>query len=502
MRSFIKILIIILILFLAILGMTPYFLGGQLEHTFKQTVVETNKALPLGNITVTSYKRHWFGANATVNVSIKGTQPVEFSLPVDIKHGPIMMLPTGLAFGLGAFMIDKQSPELKGNIGVQLNFTGKHQAFGHIKQANISKNGLTFKLSHLDMQLSMTNQHLAIKNITVQTPTSEKVKHPILITIDNIAFKKAGKVSAISNSLLGQSKLSIQSIHATEVGGDKNKKDLTIKQLSINGDAKLIENNKTLLITPQYRIDSIQIGSEIIEPLILNTQIDLNASAFGKLIEQAKAINAQPVAKQDPSSLVPHMISLLNQGLSFKITKLYVGLPQSMASSALSATADLTLDPNTAGNTILSNSKIKPDTAVAGMMLAGDQKLRGATTFKASLTIPKSMVMSFLKSDNSKAIHSLIEQQNTHQQPKAFTPDELYQGMIDLKAIKPTANPQAVSIDIDYQDNKLSINHSDFMSKVISAIQGKEKAKQNSPISSDQSPHSQQDLTNSTNTLQ
>lgn len=493
MRSFLTGLVILAVLILAALGLTPYIMGKQLEAKFKHSVTEINKATPFGKLTIESYERHWLSADAKVTLSIKGSHPIDFSTDIDIKHGPIMKLSNKLAFGLGAFMVDKQTPQFEGAIGTKVGFTGDYHGFGQIKHVQANKNGLLFKLSDLNMQISKANQHLTINHITLQTPTTEKVKKPLSITFNNILLQQSGQMNRLIDGVLGHTTLSIQSIHATEIGGDKNKKNVTIKAVTIKSESKLTDNNKTLVITPQYRIGSMQIGSEVIKPLIFNMQINLNAPAFGKLIGQAKLIQAQPANKQDPTMLLPSTMALLNQGLSLKVTKLLIGLPQSMASSHLSAVADITLNPNTAGKKLLGDSNKKPELMLLGMMVA--KELQSAITANVTLTVPKTMIKTILNSKNGKLADVLVAKPAEAGSTHHMTPDELYQGLVSNKVIIPTQNNSAATTTIHYQQNKLLVNGVDILAKIA-------EANQNPPTTEDQMTNEPNEMHNNTNTLQ
>jgi len=101
--------LLILLVILAALLATPYFVGSQAEGKMRDVYAELNK-MPTYEVTVSEYNRGWFSSSAKVRFAIKIPQTAQtipdFGLTVtqQMQHGPFLWHSQG--FGVGLVDID------------------------------------------------------------------------------------------------------------------------------------------------------------------------------------------------------------------------------------------------------------------------------------------------------------------------------------------------------------------------------------------------------------
>lgn len=461
MRSFITGLIVVVVLLAAAIGIAPYFIGQKVEANFKQEIAMTNNQSPYAKLSISHYQRGWFSANADVTVSITpgqaSSKPLSFDVPVTVKHGPVMMLPAGLKFGLGAFLINQQTSQFNGTIGSLISFSGNASPFGKIGQVSFDKDGLKFSLQNLTLTHSSNQLRLNIEKMSVQTPASDKTK-PILISFNQLKFNTMGSTNDAIKEWLGSAKLSLDSIHATEVGGDKDKQDVTMRQLMLAYTSELTNNNSKNNVTINFNIQSIQVGDDkTIKP------VTLSYGLYGMDANAIRAINEMtennPQVTQQPAKLMPSVFNMLSKGLSLKINKMMIGLSKSIASSDISLTADATLKPNGVNKQVAQMSKAmefaQADTKLYLMPLLSLTKYLDVSV---NASLPKSLVKAILESRYKDALSRAA----ANNQSVAETPDSMatkaFQYLTDNKMLLPGNQAGAVQVQLTFKDGKLLVN--------------------------------------------
>lgn len=461
MRSFFTGFIIVIALLAAIIGISPYFIGRHVETSFKREITLANNESPYAKLSIDQYKRGWFSANTTVKVTINSARPdmkpLAFDVPVTIKHGPIVILPQGLKIGLGAFLVNQQTQQFNGSIGALIAFSGKTSPFGEIKQANFNKNGLQFSLQNLILNHSPKQMGLGVKTISLQTPASDKTK-PILITFDNLKVSSKGNTNDIVKEWVGKATLSLDSIHATEVGGDKNKQDVHVNKLILSYTSNLTHNNSKNNAVVNFNVQSIQIGKDkTIKPITLNYGIyGLDADTVRALNEQ---IQNNPQLTQQPAKLMPGVFNMLSKGLSVRVNKLMVGLPDSIASSNISLDANAVLQPNTVNKQAAKLSKAaeftKFDPKLYIMPLVSLSKYLDVTI---NASLPESLVKTVLKSQYKDELsRAAANNPNIAETPESMA-KKGFQYLTDNKMLLPGKQAGAVQIQVTFKANKLLVN--------------------------------------------
>lgn len=459
MRSFFTGLIIVVALLAALIGISPYFIGQRVETNLKNELATASQNSPYATLSVENYQRHWFTSTATVKVTIRPSQtamkPFSFELPVNIKHGPIMMLPQGVKFGLGAFLMNQQTQQFNGHIGAIMSFSGQSNPFGQIKTMNINKDGAQLSLQNLILQPTSKKDVLNIEKLSIQTPASEKTK-PILITLNQIKLHLDGAMSNIAKEWLGKGDFTIQSTSATEIGGDANKQDVHIGQLTL-GFKSILTNNTKNNVSINFMVQSFQAGNKVIKP------ISLSYGIYGLDVKASSAINQlikdQPDITQDPAKLMPSIFNLLGQGLTFKINKFYAGLPTTIASSPINLSATVTLKPSNIGQQAAKLGKTLQFTQFdPKLYLMPLLSLTRYLDINVQAMLPISLVKATLKSRYKNSLSRLA----ANNQSVAETPDTLtekgYQYLVDNKMLVAGQQNGATNINITFKNSKLLVN--------------------------------------------
>lgn len=460
MRSFFTGLIIVVVLLAALIGISPYFIGQRVETNLKKELAAASQNSPYATLSVENYQRHWFTSTATIEVAIRPSQatmkPFSFELPVNIKHGPIMVLPQGLKFGLGAFLINQQTQQFNGHIGAIMTFSGQSTPFGQVKTMNIHKDGGQLSLQNLILQPTSKKEVLNIEKLSIQTPASEKTK-PILIRLNQIKLHLDGAMSNIAKEWLGKGDFTIQSMSATEIGGDANKQDVHMGQLTLGFNSILTNNNTKNNVSINFMVQSFQAGKKIIKP------INLSYGIYGLDVKASSAINQlikdQPDITQDPAKLMPSLFNLLGQGLTFKINKFYIGLPTSIASSPINLSATVTLKPSDIGQQAeklgktLQFTQFDPKLYIMPLL-----SLTRYLDVNIDATLPISLVKTTLKSRYKNSLSRLAaNNQSVAETPSSLT-EKGYQYLVDNKMLVTGQQDGAANINITFKNSKLLVN--------------------------------------------
>ncbi|PHQ81228.1 MAG: hypothetical protein COB66_02860, partial [Coxiella sp. (in: Bacteria)] len=174
----------IILLFVVIIVVSPFFIGNSLQSGIQTKLNKFEQKHPGVQISVADYNRHWFSSDATLAVSyqlpsiITGftrTQPIKLTVNMHIEHGPIIAYTIDgkkhHELAKAALLISGPPDSMEGQITTIINwnkstrtlFDVKRLAFKDAKM-NFLLQGLTGYVTH-DTMPSTINYAITIQKL-------------------------------------------------------------------------------------------------------------------------------------------------------------------------------------------------------------------------------------------------------------------------------------------------------------------------------------------------
>lgn len=362
MRNLVGTVLILVILVILGFLVAPYFMGGRAQQAFNQQIETYNKTSPLASVMTIapeSYQRHWFSSDATVKVTFHAPNSFfkensSYTFNLKVKHGPVFTVNddgnTRYHWGAGAILLKGDTTDFNGIILVSINWTKDPGLFADIRNLILndqSHNTYTLKnLTFNTKEGSGANTHylLTIPTITAQLKEGELTG---TLAMNNLRLTTDGHDN--NHLWLGTINFSMDKL-AFETN-PSNQPLAMLNDLTASLETKLSDNKTKTSSSFNFNIDSLDVMGNTIKPITVSYSIDgIDADAYRQLKvlgEQVQLSEAQH--QQPPAQLILQMVEaaakLLENGMTFTINNVYVGLPKSLASSPLSANAQLTVKP-------------------------------------------------------------------------------------------------------------------------------------------------------------
>ncbi|PHQ79154.1 MAG: hypothetical protein COB66_07465 [Coxiella sp. (in: Bacteria)] len=356
MRKLVYTLLTLAVIIVAALLVSPYFVGSAVQSQFQNQITALNKKSPYVTITADNYKRHWFESTADVNVNFH--TPTGLGLPASfnknmtfnaiVKNGPVFKTAGGFHTGKGALVIEGTTPQFKGSMSAIIKWNNKLDL-----EANIPT--LTFTDSSQDKftltGITATTTHGSGNNM-VHTVTLEKLN--ITTPKDQVMNVNDVKISADGatdqNLWLGTGSFSIDSITAGQEMNGKTMAMGNLKNMTLRFNATTTDNGAKFNSDIALNIESVEAMGKTVKPITLSYGINgVNIKSYNGLAGTLKKMQDNG-SLQHPSAaqtvaLAQGLAGIIEPGFQVKLNKLYVGLPKSIASSPISAQAQVTLKP-------------------------------------------------------------------------------------------------------------------------------------------------------------
>jgi uncharacterized protein YdgA (DUF945 family) len=364
MRKTIYTFIILIVLVIAAFLVSPYFLGGSAQKNFHDQIVAFNKKSPLSayiTITPESYNRHWFSSNAQVKVTFHTPanmgkpESVSYTYNAVIKHGPIYTVAnngkTKVHWGAGAILLKGDSKDFDGIIIMSTKAGKDFNLFADIPNLVLSDGvGNTYTFHNL--------------SFTTDEGANNNIKYSLSIPAINVDVKEGNPNASVTlNNLklitnghdndslwLGNANFSIDKIAVGLKEGDMAVPVSTVNNITTNVETNLTSDKTKVNTSLNLNLESLSVMGKTIKPITFSYSVEgIDANAYRQLKAvgdqiQAQLHNGQPTAQQGMEA-VGAIVKLIENGLTFKINKVYVGLPKELASSPLSGQAQLTIKP-------------------------------------------------------------------------------------------------------------------------------------------------------------
>ena len=343
---------------------SPYFLGSRAQEQFHDKIVTFNKTSPYSSfvtIIPESYQRHWFSSDAQIKVIFHtpangAYQNVDksFTYKATIKHGPLFFITkngkASIHLGPGAIIIRGDTPEFNGLIAISLNWNNQLNIDANIPTLALKdsqNNSFTFHNLKFTTQPSANNNEkytLLLPNFVAQINTASPAG---IITIDNTKLTVNGHDD--QGAWLGTNDFTIDTITANIKENGVEIPIVYMKNIAANMDINPTDDKTKLNSLLNFNIESLTAAGKTIKPITLSYEIDgVNAAAYRQLItsiNKVQAITKMP-SLPDMMSAVDATLKIIESGLILKVNKIYVGLPKNLASSPLSANAQLIIKPS------------------------------------------------------------------------------------------------------------------------------------------------------------
>ena len=367
MRKFIYTILVLVIIVVAAFLISPYFLGSRAEQQFQDEIALFNKnPLYSSYVTITpeNYQRHWFSSDATVKITFHAPSSTHdnfnesFTYNTIIKHGPLYVVShngkTNMHFGAGAMIIKGDSADFNGIIAITAGWNNQLKVFADIPTLILKdseNNQLTFHDLTFNTQLLDHGNAAYTLELPKITANMNSDNADGSVTINNTKFVMKGRMS---HSLwLGSGELTFADI----VGGMAHQ-GATTPMISLKGFSTNFENdlsNDKTKFNSQLNLNIVSLSAlgYTVKPITISfSSNDLNAQAYEQFsVALNKIQNAQLTAStpstNDLMDAINALSKIIESGFTLELNKVYVGLPKNLASSPLSASAQLTVKPIT-----------------------------------------------------------------------------------------------------------------------------------------------------------
>ncbi len=349
MRKLIYSLLAIMAIILTILFVAPYFIGKHVQQLALDNINVFNSTPPYSNyITVTTenYQRHWFSSDAQIKITLHTPAAAStkfnesYTYAATIKHGPLFFIhrnnSSSVHWGAGAIVIDDHSTDFDGAFGALLPWHGQPNLFAHISTFLLhdpagntySFNDILFDTQgshHTAMQYTLS---IAQLNAHIINAASS-----VAIEMHNIKFAMNGR--QIQTVWLGSYDFSAEKLLIGLIAHGAKTPLAVIKNVTFNTGSHLTADKSKIDASFAFNIDSLDAMQKTIKPITLNYSVN---GVDVRALQQPTSVQMQA---NNPT--LQTAIQVLQNGFTFKIDKLYLGLPKDLASSPLSAQAELTM---------------------------------------------------------------------------------------------------------------------------------------------------------------
>ena len=367
MRKLIYTILVLIIIVVAAFLVSPYFLGSRAQEQFHDEIALFNKTPPYSSyITITpeSYQRHWFSSDAQVKVTFHTPQSSHqhinksFTYNAIIKHGPLFFISndgkSSLHMGAGAILIKGDTADFNGIIAVSLSWGDHLNVYADIPTLTLKDsqgNNFTFHNLKFTTKPGSNDQvvyKLLLPKFTAQVNTSKPAG---TVNINNTKLVVSGRED--KGAWLGTGNFTIANLAANINEKGVEAPIANMKNFSASIDNNLTSDKTKLNSQLNLNIESLTAVGKTIKPITISYGVDgVNADAYRQFKVSIDKVQASQAATGSPSfkdamSAVNAVLKIIESGLTFKVNKIYVGLPKNLASSPLSANAQLTVKPIT-----------------------------------------------------------------------------------------------------------------------------------------------------------
>lgn len=346
MRKFSYFILGIILLFVAIFVITPYFIGAQLQKHVNQHIVKLEHQHPAISITVDHYNRHWFSSdiNFTVNYRVpfifsglRPGNPISLKFNAHIEHGPIISYTVDgkKIHQLGNSAIFLTNPKMQGEIISIINWRHHIHTVFEVEHFTHQSNTTSITIKNL-------NGYLDFNHMTQHIDYDIKIGH-----FKNIASLLPNVHDAISTA-------------NSELKGSATKHDgLWVGKTTFKRENTRLARNNTLAVdvkdltgTINSHIDDDRVGYQVhitaADVALAGQQLgalsfmanlnNVNAKIFSQLIDTTIRLHKQNTSLSDLAKAYQLIFSLTEKGLTFNIQNFSLSLPDS---SPISLTASL-----------------------------------------------------------------------------------------------------------------------------------------------------------------
>lgn len=446
MRKIIYTICILIILVIAAFLVSPYFLGGQAQENFHKQIAAFNKSSPYITITPESYQRHWFSSDAQVKInfhspSLMGQEQFNknYTYNVVIKHGPLFFLPqhggSSVHWGAGAILIKGDSTDFDGVVAVDLNWNNKLNVFADIPHLVLhDTKGNDYTVTNLTFT---TKTHGKNTQYTLSIPTVSAQlaqEHQAQASLKN--FKIMANGHDVNALWVGNINLSIGNITAGLNESGAAIPIANVQNITTDAETTLSKDKTKINSTLNFNIDSVSAMGNVIKPITFSYSVNgIDFAAYQQLMQAAETLqqsaNTQ-AAPQQGMQLADAAIKILENGFTVKLNKIYVGLPKELASSPLSASAQLDVKPTdnlaqqlttaltSAESQGHANAELEQQLAHSLPQIMGS--LTKAVSANGAAMLPQSLVkMALLHNYTNELMHMAAAGHNVSQTPQELT---------------------------------------------------------------------------------
>lgn len=344
-----------LVLVLAALILGSYYVTGYItEHTFKKNIALISPSNGLA-VSVGQYHRGWFHSNALLDMNLHipartvtnqdgqtttvNEQDFKVQVPVDIYHGPVMIVDSKPLFGLGyahshVILPDSYAEKLTQNytaesISPVLNMT---LFVNYLNKSSLGLEMPAFKL--ISKQGNTTFEWLGMTNQSSISSDRTYVNGRVMIDGVNLSKDKMnlvlGKITSNYNLhvtnmdlYLGDADFLISSLvvkEATEV-------TLDARELNVHSTNDVVDGlfNSHLSV----KLDKMLNDGQSYGPVSLDMSLkNIDAVVLAKINEQANGMQQGTDAERHQvlMSLLPQLPKLLSKGTTFEVSDLNIGM--------------------------------------------------------------------------------------------------------------------------------------------------------------------------------
>ena len=340
-----------------------YGMGVITERTLKKNIVMINQSNGL-TIEVVKYDRGWCHSKALLNWSMHipartvtndsgqtttaPAQDYQMQMPLDIDHGPMMIVDSKPLFGLGfarseivlpkpyaeqfASTFTAQSTQPVLHLGVFVSYLNDSTLRMRLPTFKlISKDGNSqFEWLGMSSDINISsggnnvNGHVAFEGINwLKDQVNAALGH---VTSDYDLHRTN------LDLYLGNANLTLPSLHVTQ--GDKSLLD--VEKLNVHSSSDIKEG----LFNSNFKatLSKLLTNDKIYGPALLDVSIqNLDAAVLAKMNDQANAMqqgsDVQP--NQVMLSLMPELPKLLSKGAKFEVSELSLAMPEGIIKGTL-----------------------------------------------------------------------------------------------------------------------------------------------------------------------
>ena len=445
MRCVFRTVFVALILILLAFLIVPFIIGYTIQKNINQALDTFNKQQsPYITLSLPQFHRHWFYSDAQIKLSTHFPPAIsqlnnDYTFDAIIKHGPLFVISQNgtrqLFFNKGALVIYGDSDNFQGVAANIFDWRNKFYSFAHVPLLKlINVNGINLTLQNLQVSSQEKFNHNIVTTLSIDSIQASSVKNglPFTLTINKLTTITKGE---FQNFIwLGTHNTSVENIDVSLNSNGITNKIGVLQNLSFNISNTLSADASKFNAESMTNVQSLTIADKTIQPVTLSYSLNnVDMGAYMALLQAAKQL---PTQANLTAQIAQSGIDIAKKGFTFKLNKLFVGLPKSLASSPILASGEITLAPN-------EQLKISPT-------LKND--VEALITADAQLSLPQSLLKQYMSLRYSKMLPG---------NKSSITPEQLaeqsYNDLINNAMF--TVNPDgSVQTRLSFSAGKLLIN--------------------------------------------